>query len=430
MKRIKNISLLVVLFIASVLMLPMAAGAATSDRVLPASVDPGATLTVSMTATDYGSGGSIVETLPDGFTYDNSTLNDTQAEVAGNTVTFTLFGESSFDYTVNASGTNGTYVFSGIIKDFNKTESIVTGDTSITVGAEIEDGTDASAVRALPVSIERGEQFTVGMSVADYGANGTVMETLPPGFTYDNSTLDPSEVMVEGNMVTFNLTNETSFEYTVMASMMEGDYTFSGIIKDEEANESPVGGNSLIEVLLPDGILLHPGWNYISVPYVLDNPAVASVMEGVTYDALIYYNAVIRDWGGPVSTIEPLKAYWINVPVIVGGGAQIILEENLEPMMPATPSFIMVYEGWNSIGYTDSTDTLSAELTLASIDDSYTTIVGPWDPAMVMYDYVGHNDIMGPISGKHVGTDVFEMNPYEGYWVYATEDGVLNSIGM
>jgi hypothetical protein len=74
MKRIKIMSLLVVLFIATVLLLPMAAGAATSDRTLPtSSVNPGAQFTVSMTVAD-GASGKIVETLPAGFSYVDSTM--------------------------------------------------------------------------------------------------------------------------------------------------------------------------------------------------------------------------------------------------------------------------------------------------------------------------------------------------------------------
>ena len=114
----RTILLLVVLFVATVLMLPTIAGAATSTRTLPASVASGADFTVSISAADYGAIGSVVETIPAGFTYVGSTLDDAlQVTVNGNTVSFNLLGESSFDYTVTASDTDGTYTFSGIIKD-------------------------------------------------------------------------------------------------------------------------------------------------------------------------------------------------------------------------------------------------------------------------------------------------------------------------
>jgi hypothetical protein len=230
--------------------------------------------------------------------------------------------------------------------------------------------------------------------------------------------------ILDGTTLYTNASTQTALYYNSSAQL--GVHNLTVLAQNEIGMDQKYWNWTVKEI--PPGIKLCPGWNYISVPYMLDDPSVASVMEGVTYDALTYYNAETGLWDA-VSTIEPLKAYWINISADAVG-TQIILEENLELMMPATPSFIMVYEGWNCIGYTDSTDTLSAELTLASIDDSYIFIVGPWNPATMMYDFVGHNDVMGPISGKHVGTDVFNMNPYEGYWLYSTEDVVLISVGM
>ena len=419
MKRIRNISLLVVLFIATVLMLPMVAGAATSDRALPASIDPGVTFTVSMTVADYGSGGSVVETLPDGFTYVDSTLGDTQAEVAGNTVTFTLFDESSFDYTVEASGTNGTYAFSGIIKDSYKVESIAGGDTSITVGTEtVEVGSDASAVRTLPAtSIEPSIQFTVSMTVADYGSGGSVFETLPDGFTYVDSTLGDTQAEVAGNTVTFTLFDESNFDYTVEASGTDGTYAFSGVIKDSYKVEFVVTGDTSIDVVTPpEDISLQVGWNFISIPHELADPSVDGVLEGVTYDALTYYNAQTRLWES-VSTFESFKGYWINVSTT----DQVILEGSLAPTMTGatTPPSLLMYEGWNAVGSTDSM-TYSAEFVLQSIDDSYSKIVGPWDDGM--YELTGLNGESGDLGNGYVGTDIFEMSPYSGYWVFVNAD--------
>jgi hypothetical protein len=64
MNRKRTIPVLLVLFIATVLMLPTAVGAASSSRTMPASVEPGAQFTVNMAVADYGSIGSVVETLP------------------------------------------------------------------------------------------------------------------------------------------------------------------------------------------------------------------------------------------------------------------------------------------------------------------------------------------------------------------------------
>ncbi len=51
----------------------------------------------------------------------------------GRKVFFTLLGEESFSYAVTASHREGAYSFSGVVKDLNKDERPVTGDSDITV---------------------------------------------------------------------------------------------------------------------------------------------------------------------------------------------------------------------------------------------------------------------------------------------------------
>ena len=136
MSRKRTIPLFLVLFIASVLILPTVAGAVTSSRTLPASANVGAPITVSITVADYGTFGGIAETIPNGFTYDDSTLSESQIIEEGNLVKFILYGETNFEYTVTASSTEGTYLFSGILKDEENSEFSVGGDTSIILLAE------------------------------------------------------------------------------------------------------------------------------------------------------------------------------------------------------------------------------------------------------------------------------------------------------
>ena len=136
MSRKITIQLFLVLFVASLLILPTAAGAATSSRTLPASVNVGAPITVSITVADYGTFGGIVETIPNGFTYDGSTLSESQVIEDGNSVKFILYGETNFKYTVTAPSTEGTYIFSGIVTDEDLYESTVGGDTSMLLVSE------------------------------------------------------------------------------------------------------------------------------------------------------------------------------------------------------------------------------------------------------------------------------------------------------
>ena len=221
-------------------------GAATATRTLPAEpVSPGTNFIVEIEAADYGTFGQVLETLPAGFAYVNSTLDPGSVEVAGNTVKFTLFGETSFNYTVAASTTLGIYTVSGILKDMDMNEYEVDGDKEIVV----EEKEETTATRMLPAKpVSPGTNFTVGIEAAGYGTFGQVVETLPAGFVYVNSTLDSESVEVKNNTVKFTLFGETYFNYTAAASNSTGTYNFTGVLKDMNMNEYEVGGDTEIMI--------------------------------------------------------------------------------------------------------------------------------------------------------------------------------------
>jgi hypothetical protein len=297
-------------------------------------------------------------------------------------------------------------------------------DTQMEVEEPVEPVSATRDIMPDPAEVGPCDEFNVSIEVMNDGVGSQVVETIPEGFEYVSSTLGVPNSIVDGNEVTFILDGETTFEYTVRASNEEGTHAFDGVVEDTEMNEYPVGGETMIDVVLPEGIAIQPGWNFMSVPYELNNSSVDYVLADVNYDALIYYNTSAGTWD-TVTDFEPLKGYWIKSSEDC---TQVIAEDMLEPEIPSVPATMTVYEGWNAIGYTDSMDILSAELVLGSIDESYTTVKGPYNPATMSYEQVGHNGETGVISdsGIHVGTDVFDMGPYEAFWVYVTEEDTLN----
>ncbi len=113
--------------------------ASASRSIEPATVVPGGMVTVTIAAADYGSLGSVTETLPAGFTY-VSQDGAFAAAVDGQEVTFTLLGQNlSFNYKVTASSTEGTYSFSGTLRDDDLNDHTVGGDLDITVSVEQPD---------------------------------------------------------------------------------------------------------------------------------------------------------------------------------------------------------------------------------------------------------------------------------------------------
>ena len=234
---------------------PVEAQSPTATRTFSAaSVAPGGELTVTIAPSDYGSFASVTETLPDGFTYERSSLADNEVDVTGQTVIFTLFDltEDSFTYTVTASSTAGNYDFSGVLRDSNREGSSVTGDSRITVVADATPEPSPTATRTFSAaSVAPGGELTVTIAPSGYGSFGGVTETLPDGFTYERSSLADNEVDVTGQTVIFTLFEftEDSFTYTVTASSTAGNYDFSGVLRDSSRGESSVTGDSRITVV-------------------------------------------------------------------------------------------------------------------------------------------------------------------------------------
>jgi hypothetical protein len=212
--------------------------AASATRNLPSSVTAGQTFDVDIDIADYGVFAQIIETLPSGFSYVDTSLSESAVDVTGQAVKFTLLGETSFTYTLKASDIADTYSISGVLKDEDKVEYSIGGDGQVTV----------PITRGLPPSVTAGQTFDVDIDIADYGVFGQVIETLPSGFSYVDSSLSKSAVDLAGQAVKFTLLGETSFTYTLKASDNAGTYSFSGILKDDDKVEYAVGGDSQVTV--------------------------------------------------------------------------------------------------------------------------------------------------------------------------------------
>ena len=95
---------------------------------------PGGELRVTITASNYGPFGQVVETLPDGFAFVSATLLDNQIAEEGQTVRFNLFGDTRFTYVVTVPSAEGQYTFSGVIRNVDREERTIAGHTHLRVG--------------------------------------------------------------------------------------------------------------------------------------------------------------------------------------------------------------------------------------------------------------------------------------------------------
>ena len=264
--------------------------------------------------------------------------------------------------------------------------------------------------------------------VAPLSVNFTPIVDLGPDFDPVNMTVEGLWEFGDGsNSTEMNVTHvyETPGVYDVTATI--------NIIEDGNttATES-ITKEQYIKVFDSDskGIMLSPGWNFISVPYALNNSSVEFMFADVEYESIIYYDAASEIWLD-VEELEPLKGYMVYA--LDFGMISLDKLVKAEDPIPGVPgASVQIYEGWNAIGFTDSTESLSAEFTLGVIDDSYFEVVGPLNQATLTYAYIGRNGYEGEIGAsddKYVGTDIFLMEPYGGYWLLATENTTLYAVG-
>ena len=93
-----------------------------------------------------------------------------------------------------------------------------------------------------------GSELRVNISASNYGPFGQVVETLPDGFSYVRSSVDTSGVDVEGQTVQFTLFGVSSFYYVMRVPDTEGQYTFSGIIRNSNRVERTIAGHTQLRV--------------------------------------------------------------------------------------------------------------------------------------------------------------------------------------
>ena len=207
-------------------------------------VDAGGELTVTITAAEYGQFGQVVETLPAGFGYVSTSLDD-PPWVSGQMLGFSLFGENSFTYTVTVSRVLGTHNFSGVVKDETRMEAAVGGDSTVTVQAA---AASHSATRSVDTRVEAGAEVVVTIELEGLGGFGQVKETLPEGFAYVASSLPDDQVGSADGTLTFTILRDDSFTYTVTASDVEGDHALSGEALNDVRMQAETGGAASIAV--------------------------------------------------------------------------------------------------------------------------------------------------------------------------------------
>ena len=191
-------------------------GGPSAGRMFDTSSVPaeGGPVVVTITVTG-ATQGVVIEELPGGFSYDSSSLDDSQVRINGQEISFILADsdDNPFTYTVRVSQTGS--ISGKLVAD--RVDYRVTGDSNVTV----RQAAGPSAGRMFDTSSVPAEGGPVVVTITVTGATqGVVIEELPGGFSYDSSSLDDSQVRINGQEISFILadSDDNPFTYTVRVS--------------------------------------------------------------------------------------------------------------------------------------------------------------------------------------------------------------------
>ena len=189
----------------------------------------------------------VTETLPTGFTYESSSLPDSQVRPDpndGQRIRFVLADSADNPFTYKVTVSEAGSIEGKLTVD--RVEYPVTGDDSVTV----QEGTGPSAMRAFDKrSVAAGGGPVVATITVSGATQAVVTETLPTGFTYESSDLPDSQVRPDpndGQRIRFVLadSDDNPFTYTVTVSQTD---SISGKLTVDRL-EYPVTGHDRVTV--------------------------------------------------------------------------------------------------------------------------------------------------------------------------------------
>ncbi|MFA4836992.1 MAG: hypothetical protein WC749_13095 [Dehalococcoidia bacterium] len=187
-----------------------------------------------------------------------------------------------------------------------------------------------------------------------------------------------------------------------------------------------------VEVTVADAISslkigLSKGWNLISVPRALENPAVKEVFAGL-----------------PVETVRTLIAgRWLDVSEITPGLGYLVKASSDTTLVvnfgnydfSAIPLTISLGQGWNLIGYASQSLNPMMPLTYYlgdSLKDKWSIVYnaeGDQARPQSTSPYIWANDGFPTITGEPYSADTSDSLPAvelgKGYWIYLSGDGML-----
>jgi len=317
------------------------------------------------------------------------------------------------------------WVYSGETEDlsFSWTPS-ESGETTLTLAADpgmtVQDTDRTNNNQIVTVTVAGSGSGSDNPPVAGFETNVT-SGTAPLSVLFtDTSTENPTSwSWAFGDGVTSDEQNpahnyETTGTYTVSlnATNTDGSNTIEKTGYIVVTSGEPVEPANCI-------ITLCPGWNFVSTPMTLiDGQNTFSIFRNVDtadHSALLYNGT--RKWEamGADDLFSPLDGIWIYA----NGTYEIPLTFAADE--PETPPSKDLDGGWNAIGFTDTVSE-PATNTLRSVEKDWTTLIG-FNGETQEFDI----SVIRGAEGRH--SEMREMSPMQGYWLFMNDANTLCAIG-
>ncbi|MDD4331851.1 MAG: hypothetical protein PHU28_05975, partial [Methanosarcinaceae archaeon] len=301
-KSFMTIGIVLTLLLAT---LPLSAACSSNVcRHLPSGeLKAGSEITVSLDVkADCATYYCIDETVPKGWIVTSASDGGDYKSDQGHIKWLTLEGatDKTYIYTVKIpESAKGSYSFDGIyqIEGMNKSTTIGC-DKEVCITDGVPPIGTSSVCRYLPDGTQAaGSSIAVSLCVtpglATYYA---IEEIVPKGWIVTSASDEGDYKSDPGHIKWLTLEGATDKTYTYTVKIPEsakGSYSFNGIYQIEGMNKSTaIGCNKQIfigEAL--DGICLSEGWNFVSIPYVLENQSFEDITEGLPLECIMEYNS-------------------------------------------------------------------------------------------------------------------------------------------
>jgi hypothetical protein len=216
----------------------------------------------------------------------------------------------------------------------------------------------------------------------------------------------------ESRVVTSNGGPGGKLTWTAVA----GSHTVEAVVDDidripGEVSEfnNKLAKNFSIDEVQTFTVDLAEGWNLFSLPIEPSNGSLSEVLSSIEgkYTGIYQFSGTIYEAsipGLPTTAISELRAgrgYWIHTTESV----------SFTVSGKAASRSLQLQSGWNLIGF-NSTGVLTVESALSSIKGKY----------LVLYSFDNASNNYLGYSEEYAISDIKELRPGVGYWIYASEE--------